>query len=67
MCIQKTDTISLSMQNVRITGALQMYGCYGNDPRYHFLRPITLKANFLGSDIPQTYALEVEYLRIYIR
>ena len=31
------------------------------------LRPITLKTHFLGSDIPQTYALEVEYLRPYAR
>ena len=30
---------------------------------HDFLRPITLKLHFLGSDIPQTYALEVEYLR----
>ena len=44
-----------------------MCSCYGNVPRYHFLRLITLKAHFLGSDIPQTYTLEVEYLRAYIR
>ena len=44
-----------------------MFDCYGNVPRYHLLRPIILKAHFLGSDIPQTYALEVEYLRLCIR
>ena len=44
-----------------------MCGCYGKIPRYQFLRPIILKAHYLGSDIPQSYALEVEYLRPYIR
>ena len=40
-----------------------MCGCYGNVPRYHFLRPIILKA---GSDIPQTYALETYHISLML-
>ena len=68
LCVYKNYTPSVGLYS--ISGQLEQYKCVVAMVMFHnitFLRPIILKAHFLGSDIPQTYALEVEYLRPYIR
>ena len=67
LCVYKNYTPSVGLYS--ISGQLEQYKCVVAMVMFHDITFYDrfLKAHFLRSDIPQTYALEVEYLRPYIR
>ena len=67
MCIQKTIHHLYVYAKFQDNWSNINVWLYGNVPQYHFFQLVTRKAHFLGSDIPQTYAFEVEYLHAHIR